>query len=135
MQQFQVPQYINIEDRIIGPLTMKQFLFLAGGGAVVLIVWFSLNSFLFVIIAVPAALFSMTMAFLKINGLPFPMILMSGINFYLRPRLYIWKRTPAKKMPFKPGEPGSELLKTPELTESKLADLSWSLDIKEKLNR
>ncbi|MFY9462186.1 MAG: PrgI family protein [Candidatus Sungiibacteriota bacterium] len=136
MQQFQVPQYINIEDRIIGPLTLKQFLYLAGGAAIVLIAWFFLNAFLFVLVAVPVAILSGAMAFLKVGGLPFPTVLMNGINFYLKPRLYIWKRVPTKKVTaVKPGEAGGVPLKTPSLTESKLSDLSWSLDIKEKLGR
>ncbi len=136
MQQFQVPQFINIEDRIIGPLTLKQFLYLAGGGAIVLLAWFILNPFFFVIVSVPAAIFSGSLAFVKINGRPFPETMLNGINFYLRPRLYIWKRSPAKKVDApKTGEPTSSQLKTPTLSGSKLSDLSWSLDIKEKLNR
>lgn len=137
MQQFQVPQYINIEDRIIGPLTLKQFLYLVGGAAVLVIAWFLLHPFLFVLIAIPAALLSTALAFLKINGRPFSVILINGINFYLKPRLYIWKRAPPKKRPpaTKPGEPTETQLKTPSLTESKISDLSWSLDIKEKINR
>ena len=136
MQQFQVPQFINIEDRIIGPLTLKQFLYLAGGAAVVLMSWFLLNPFFFVVVSVPAAIFSGSMAFVKIGGRPFPEMMINGVNFYLKPRLYIWKRTPAKKVEApKMGEPTPAQLKTPILSESKLSDLSWSLDIKEKLNR
>ncbi|MDO8560891.1 MAG: PrgI family protein [bacterium] len=136
MQQFQVPQYINIEDRIIGPLTMKQFLYLLGGAAAILLAWFFLNPFFFSVIAVPVALFSGSMAFLTIGGRPFPTVLFNGINFYLKPRLYIWKRAPNKKMATpKPLEINEKQLKTPSLTESKLSDLSWSLDIKEKIGR
>ena len=28
---FSVPQFIDVEDKIIGPLTLKQFIYLAGG--------------------------------------------------------------------------------------------------------
>lgn len=84
----------------------------------------------------PAAILSGSMAFLKIGGLPFPAVLINGINFYMKPRLYIWKRAPTKKVAApKLGEAGGAQLKTPSLTESKLSDLSWSLDIKEKLSR
>ena len=136
MKQFQVPQFINIEDRIIGPLTLKQFLYLAGGAAMILLAWFLLHPFLFVIVSVPSAILSGSFAFVKINGRPFPEMLINGINFYSKPRLYIWKRSPAKKVELpKTGEPSSSQLKTPTLSESKLSDLSWSLDIKEKLTR
>ena len=136
MQQFQVPQYINIEDRIIGPLTLKQFLYLLGGGAIILIAWFFLNAFFFILVSVPVAILFGSLAFLKVGGLPFPTVLINGINFYLKPRLYIWKRVPTKKTAaVKPEETGEVLIKTPSLTESRLSDLSWSLDIKEKLSR
>jgi len=35
--QYQVPQFIEIEDKIFGPLTLKQFLYLAGGGGLCLL--------------------------------------------------------------------------------------------------
>jgi len=137
MRQFQVPQFINIEDRIIGPLTLKQFLYLLGGGGVVVLSWFALNTFLFFLVSVPASALFIALAFLKINDQPFVIVMMNGVNFYLRPRLYIWKRTSATKA--KRGQEGEVKeqteIKIPELTKSKLNDLSWSLDIKEKLNR
>lgn len=137
MQRFQVPQYINIEDRIIGPLTLKQFLYLIGGAAAMLVFWFFFTRILFVLIAIPAAFLSIALAFIKINGIPFPTFLFNGLNFYLKPRLYVWKRTQEKKPSAQkpPGEPADRQIKTPTLTESKLSDLSWSLDIKEELNR
>lgn len=137
MQQFQVPQYINIEDRIIGPLTLKQFIYLLGGAAAVLIFWFLANGVIFVFAAIPSAALSIALAFVKVNGIPFSTTIFNGMSFYLKPRLYIWKRAPAKGIPATKteGEPTGSQLKTPTLTESKLSDLSWSLDIKEKLNR
>jgi len=38
--QYQVPQFIEVEDRIIGPLTLKQFLYLAFAGAILFVLWF-----------------------------------------------------------------------------------------------
>lgn len=134
MQQYQVPQYINIEDKIIGPLTLKQFLYLLGGGAVAVIAWLLFNTFLFVIAATPVVALSIALAFLKINARPFATVLTNGIAFYLKPRLYIWKRSPTKAAHPASAAPPSQL-RTPSLTESKLSDLSWSLDIKEKVNR
>lgn len=138
MRQFQVPQFINIEDKIIGPLTLKQFLYLVGGGAAVLLAWFGLNKFFFVLLSMPAAALSLALAFLKINDQTFPTVFMNSLNFYLKPRLYLWKRiSPGKTTGMLPKESDGEQvkIKLPTLNASKLNDLSWSLDIKEKLNR
>ena len=67
MQQFQVPQFITVEDRIIGPLTLKQFFYLLGAAAIALIGWALLHFILFAFVAVPLATLFAAMAFLKIN--------------------------------------------------------------------
>lgn len=144
MQQFQVPQFIDIEDKLIGPLTLKQFFYLLGAAGVGLIGWFYLHIILFVIIALPVALLFVAMAFGKINGRPFPTVFTGAINYYLKPRLYLWrqdmkkpstqsgtKATADAKQPLKQG--AESPLPLPKLSESKLSDLAWSLDIKERI--
>lgn len=133
MQQFQVPQFITIEDRIIGPLTLRQFLYLLGAAAVTIIGWSLFYFILFLLVAVPIAALFVALAFVKINERPLPTIFFSAINYYLRPRLYLWRKVqesskPATTLAGK-GEP--LLTAVPKLSESKLNDLAWSLDIKE----
>ncbi|OHA08462.1 MAG: hypothetical protein A3H69_00690 [Candidatus Sungbacteria bacterium RIFCSPLOWO2_02_FULL_47_9] len=135
MQQFQVPQFINIEDQIVGPLTLKQFLYLLGGGAFVIVTYSFLPFFLFLLVGLPVATLCSLLAFFKYNEQPFSKIIFSAINYYLKPRLYIWKNIPP------PAHKQGEVVKkmdaasVPTLTESKLSDLAWSLDIKEKTKR
>ncbi len=137
MQQFQVPQFITVEDRIIGPLTLKQFLYLLGASSVGLVGWFWLNIFLFIFFALPIAGLFGAMAFAKINGQPLPTVITNAVNYFLQPRLYLWKSAP----PPKPGQaaspppPAAAPPPRTTLTESKLADLAWSLDIKERISR
>ncbi len=139
MRQYQVPQFITIEDRIIGPLTLRQFLYLLGGGAVVVLGWTLLHIVLFIIVVVPIAGFFVAMAFVKISGRPLPAIVLAAINYYLKPRLYLWRKTPIEPRKLKalreepPAPKAPPALVIPKLTESKLSDLAWSLDIKEKL--
>ena len=91
--QFNVPQFIEVEDKIIGPFTLKQFLFLLGGGAALFIVWFLiLNLFIFIIIAVPILILTLALAFYKVDGRPFLIYLLSVIGFLSKPRLYLWKK-------------------------------------------
>lgn len=136
MQQYQVPQFITIEDRIIGPLTLKQFFYLLGGAGIALLIWFLFkNTIVFIIIAVPLAGLFVGLAFAKINERPLPVILLGAVSFYLKPRLYLWKKVPEKPTPApSPAspEPPHQPLNLPALSESKLSDLAWSLDIKER---
>jgi hypothetical protein len=90
--QFNVPQFIDIEDKLIGPLSLKQFLFVAAGGGVLFILWFYLKLFAFIIIAIPIIVFCLSLAFYKINGQPFGIFLINGLKFVFKPKLYLWRK-------------------------------------------
>ncbi len=140
VQQFQVPQFITVEDRIIGPFTLKQFLYILGAAAIVLVTWFLFHVILFAIIGVPIAALFLAMAFMKINGQPFPTVFSNAMNYYLKPHLYLWqqgKEGPAAPAPtkFEGRKPTSPLTDMPKLSESKLSELARSLDIKQRIER
>lgn len=136
MQQFQVPQFITVEDRIIGPFTLKQFFYLLGAVGVGALGWFFLNIVLFIVLAVPLALVLLAMGIGTFQGRPFRDIFMNAVNFYLKPRLYLWKSIRGKPKVAEAPAPAprvSPLPALPKFSESKLSDLAWSLDIKEKI--
>ncbi len=135
MQQYQVPQFITIEDRIIGPLTLKQFLYLLGGGGIAVLGWSLLHPVLFFLLALPLAGLSVALAFAKINDRPLASVLFAAINFYLKPRLYLWRQSRhARPMPpSAPTPEASPLAGIHKLSPSKLEDLAWSLDIKGRI--
>ncbi len=64
--RFQVPQFIEIEDKIFGPLTFKQFIYLLGGGGAVFILYVFLPIYLMVFLAIPVALFALALAFYQV---------------------------------------------------------------------
>lgn len=135
MKQFQVPQFITIEDKVIGPFTIKQFLYLAAGGGVILLAYTFLQTFLFFLTAGLAGALAGSLAFLKINEQPFPTILKNAIVYMMRPRLYIWRKEEVKRESKKEEvkKPETAVKTIPKLSASKLTDLAWSLDIKERL--
>lgn len=90
--RFNVPQFIDIEDKIIGPLTLKQFLFLAAGGGLLFILWFYLKLFAFVIVSIPIVSLSLALAFYKVNGRSFVSFLANLIKYIIKPKLYLWKK-------------------------------------------
>jgi hypothetical protein len=132
--RFQVPQFIEIEDKIFGPLTLKQFIYLAGGGGVIFVLWTLLPHFLAIIAGIPIIVLAAALAFYKINNRPFVNMLESAFKYTLNKRLYVWKKRDLKKLQKKTVE---EEMKSPvyvpKLSESKLKDLAWSLDIKESI--
>lgn len=135
--QFQVPQFIEVEDKIFGPLTLKQFLYVAGGlgASVALYVYFPIK-FIAVLIALPIIAFSLSLAFYKVNGKPFIDVVESAFYFYIGSKLYIWKKVdkkPTNKITDE-VQRAKSLVSVPKMSESKLKDLTWSLDIKESLN-
>lgn len=135
--KFQVPQFIEIEDKIFGPLTLKQFIYLAGGGGISFVIYSIIPYFIVaVFFIIPVMLFSVALAFYKINGKPFIFIVESAFKYTLGNKLYLWQKR-EKKIIKKEGvvsDENSTLLKVPKLSESKLKDLTWSLDINENIN-
>ncbi|MEK7598860.1 MAG: PrgI family protein [Patescibacteria group bacterium] len=135
MRQFNVPQFIEVEDKIFGPLTLKQFIYLLGGGAAAFIIYVFAGMIGFILLGLPIAGFAAALAFYKINGQPFIKIAASALSHYTASKLYIWQKKETKAA--KPA--GAEIhketpkLELPKITESKLKDLAWSLDVKEKI--
>lgn len=127
--QFQVPQFIDIEDKIFGPLTFKQFIYLAGGGGILFVLYKTLPFFFTILLGVPLAIFALLLAFYKINNKPFIYIVEAYISYMFQSKLYIWKKE-VKKNETKEVVPGAKpSIPLPKLSDSKLKDLAWSLDI------
>jgi len=92
--QFKVPQNIDMEDKIVGPLTLIQFLYLLGGGLIVYILFQSLGSniALFVILALPIGIVSVGLAFIKIQDQPLSHFIKAGIYYFSNPKVRFWKK-------------------------------------------
>lgn len=89
--QFQVPQFIDIEDKIIGPLTLRQFIYIAIAFGISMIFYFTVNLFVWIIITLIIGGIAISFAFIKINNQPFSRIFLATINFYLKPKIYVWQ--------------------------------------------
>jgi hypothetical protein len=133
--RFQVPQFIEVEDKIFGPLTIKQFIYLLGGAGLSFIAYTFVPTFILkVIVIVPIAGFALALAFYKINNKPFINVVEAAFGYYTGNKLYIWKKVD-KKIAAKaaPTDTASDFY-VPKLSDSKLKDLTWSLDIKQSAN-
>jgi hypothetical protein len=134
--EFQVPQFIEIEDRIFGPLTLKQGLYLGGGvGAAVALYLYIPYKLLGIILGAPILAFTAALAFYKINGRTFTDTLENAIYYFSKEKLYLWKKTEKKVVTNTKEEKNTteDTITIPKISESKLKDLTWSLDIKEDI--
>lgn len=133
--RFQVPQFIEIEDKIFGPLTLKQFIYLAGGAGLAFLVYTALPIFLALPVDALVVALALALAFYKINNKPFVIILEAAFRFFFSNKLYIWRKENRKITPTAKSESDKEpLLSIPRLSDSKLKDLAWSLDVHEVSN-
>lgn len=129
--QFQTPQFIEVEDKIFGPLTFKQFIYLAGGAGLIVVFWSFLPKFLAFLLSIPAIVLSLALAFYRVNNKPFINIMEAFFNYTRNSKLYIWQKE-EKKAVAKKQEIGDNLnLLVSHISDSKLKDLTWSLEIKE----
>lgn len=98
--RFEVPQFIEIEDKIFGPLTWRQFVYLGGGLGICFVTMFILPSvlpsfiswFVILFIGIPLALLAGALAFYPINNRPFSYFLEAVWTYFTSSRLYLWKR-------------------------------------------
>ncbi|MFA7216526.1 MAG: PrgI family protein [Candidatus Paceibacterota bacterium] len=132
--RYQIPQFIEVEDKIIGPFTIKQFLYLAGGGGMAFIAYTLLPLFLSIFVIPAIIILSLALTFYKVNNKNFVEFLESVFSYYTKERLYIWKKIPKKIEPKKQEEVLPNQMYVPKLSDSKLKDLAWNLDINENLN-
>ncbi len=136
MAQYQVPQFIEIEDKIFGPFTLKQFLYLAGGGGLCLMLFTLLPLWLAIPLMIPVAGFAAALAFYQVNGRPFVVAVEHAVSYFFGSKLYLWQQREAKPSPSpskqRPGLTVPPAFGVPALSESKLRDLSWSLNIKDR---
>ena len=135
--RFQVPQFIDIEDKIFGPFTFHHFAFLIGGGAMVFAIYKILPIWIGIFLMLPMAGLTICLVFVKINNKPFIYYLEASFNYLLSNKLYVWKQRLVKKSTKQEEEVlvPTTISNVPILSENKLKDLSWSLDVQDKQDK
>ena len=126
---FNVPQFLDIEDKIVGPLTAKQLGWLGLGGVVLLVFYNFLDPGAFVIATVICAGVFGAMAFYRPYGQTLLAFLMSSIYYTFRPRMYVWRRLPEKFIiPKKEKDRKMIVHEKKKINDNKIEELSKILD-------
>lgn len=133
--RFQVPQFIEVEDKIFGPLTFKQFIYIAGAIGICVVIFTFLPRFVALLISTPIAMLGAALAFFKVNERPFVLLVEDFFKFHIGSKLYIWKKVdkPKKSAELVAGKPIDQLY-VPKLSGSRLRDLTFELDVKQQSN-
>jgi hypothetical protein len=132
MQQFTVPQFIDVEDKIIGPITARQFVIMLAGFLLIALCYkiFAFNFFLFVGLIIFGI--SGIFAFMKVNGMPFHFFVLNFIQTLKRPGLRVWnnKLVPEIRIEEETEKVANELMAPPKqrVSTSRLTELSLIVD-------
>lgn len=125
--QFSVPQFTEVEDKIVGPLTLRQFLILLAGGVILLVLFRIIgNLLLFIVFALPVVGVFGFAAFGSYNGKTFGELIVTGLTFFADANSYVFRK----------GDGGllQSIKKRPAAKPSALAP-GLQLSEEEKLNR
>jgi len=128
MQQFTVPQFIDVEDKVIGPLSVRQFIIMLADFGLVFAAYkffdFSLFLFSSIIIVVVGFIF----AFIKINGAPFHYFLLNLLQTLKRKNLRVWNKVADFSEDSAPVFKAKEEIRRPSVSSSHLSRLSLVVD-------
>lgn len=129
--QFRVPQFIDLEDKVVGPLTLKQFGYLVAGGGFSFLAWtFIPLKFLAIIVIIPIMALFLALAFYKYNNRPFIALLESAFSYYTNSRLFVWKQpTPKLVTEVNSDTPKQESSIIAPVNQNKLHDIAIGLDV------
>ncbi|XOU94428.1 MAG: hypothetical protein ACNFW9_06395 [Candidatus Kerfeldbacteria bacterium] len=130
MQQFVVPQFLDVESKIIGPLTVRQFLIFMVGSGLIFIVFKMASFWLAAIEGIMIFALTGVFAFLKINGRPFHFFLMNMLMTLRRPLMRVWFKEyhPEDVKNKEKVKKARVIVPKKRLTASRLNDLSLVVD-------
>ena len=94
--KFQVPQFIETETKIVGPFTLKQFLFLAIGGIIIFILQYFLSFTYLLIAGLPIAILFIALAFYQVDAIPLPKYLLMALSYSTGPKRYQFRKDKEK---------------------------------------
>lgn len=87
-----VPQFIEIEDKIAGPLTWKQLFWMIGLLVILLVLYNLFSAGAFILIGIPVSLIFIAFAFIKPYGQTMTSFVYYGAMHLFGPKIYVWKR-------------------------------------------
>lgn len=87
-----MPQFIDVEDKIFGPITTRQFLILLVAGLITFVVYrfADFTSLILTLVFLDGG--ALILAFVKINGQTFHYFILNVIQTMRKPKLRLWNK-------------------------------------------
>lgn len=89
--KYQLPQFIETEVKLIGPFTLKQFLWIAGGAALIFVIVLTIPGLFAIVLAIPVIIVSLAFAFVKIQGMPLINYVAFMLSYNVNPKKYFYR--------------------------------------------
>ena len=129
--RFIVPQFIDAEDKIIGPVTVRQFIIVIVGGLFIFAAYKLADFTLFLLETFIIAVVTLAFAFVKVNGAPFHLFFANFLNTLVKAKIRVWKKENIITQELKSKDEDKALTYVREkrlLPSRKLAELSLVID-------
>jgi len=92
--QFVVPQFLDVEAKIIGPITARQFIIMLATLLIEFIIYrVFLNLIIVIGLGLPVLAAGLAFSFAKVNGQPFHFIVINVIQTIRKPGRRVWDKT------------------------------------------
>ena len=130
--RFEVPQFINIQDKLFWIFTFREALYLIGGGGIIYLFFRILPTFAAGTLGVPVAAFTLALVFYKPNGRPFINMVESFVLFTFTQKFYLWRQREVDRSVLPVQQIHQEFpSENSDRAESreKISNLAWSLDV------
>jgi hypothetical protein len=89
---FQVPQFIEHDPKILGPFTVKQTIYIGSALFGGVILYFTVDYWIFIITSVVLFAIAVALAFIKVEGLMIPEVIKNFFTYSTTNKIYLWKR-------------------------------------------
>jgi len=129
--QFVVPQFLDIEPRIIGPITARQFILMLVVVLLDFVVYriFGTSIPLMLLFAIPITGLGAAFAFGKVNGQPLHVLVINGIQTVRRPAKRVWDKHISDAeikvlMHMEPPPPSAAKIRKSPIEGSRLSELA-----------
>lgn len=127
-----VPQFVDVEDKIAGPLTWRQLLWMIAMGAVLLVLFTTFGTTLAIVFGIPVVLLFIALAFYKPNGFTLSSFIGQAVLFLFRPKVAVWERPVMPMVSVKSrsenNKPQEEAQPEKQLTRDTLKELARIMD-------
>ena len=134
MALFNIPQFIDTEDKVVGPFTAKQIGWMIAAAAILFVCYALFGKTALLILAVPVLGIFGGLAFYRPHGQPLTFFISSVLHFFFNPKMYIWKRMMESKKPAKKvsqDKPETKIERK-TITQEKIREISGLVDIDTK---